>query len=232
MSKRVLVVSAHIGDEILGCGGTMLRHVQKGDPVSLVVLGEGWTSRTRSLQKGLEAVDLDAFEDQARAALQILSISDIQFHRLPDNRFDRLEQLDVVKIVEGYKTRLQPDIVYTNSVTDLGVDQRTTCLAVATAFRPLPGEAFSELRTFEVRSSTEWSASPARQSFQPNHFVDISETLAQKISALESLSTEARAWPHSRSASAVQHHALSRGASVGLEAAEAFSVLRSIRRMI
>lgn len=230
MAKRILAVSAHIGDEIMGCGGTLLRHVREGDAVRVVVLGEGWTSRTRSLQKGLEAIDLEAFEEQARAALGVLSIADVRFHRLPDNRFDQMPLLDIVKLVEEHKAQFRPDVVYTNTAADLGVDQRTTCRAVATAFRPQPGEPIHELLAFEVRSSTEWDGGLSGRCFQPNCFVDVSATLEAKLEALRTLRTERRPWPHSRSIEAVMHHARSRGASVGLEAAEAYVLLRSIRK--
>jgi|SRR5690242_12681337 len=230
MNRRVLAISAHIGDEIMGCGGTLLRHVQNGDAVRVVVLGEGWTSRIRSLQKGLEAVDLEAFEEQARTALAVLSIADVCFHRLPDNRFDQMPLLDIVKLVETQKAQFGPDTVYTNTSADLGVDQRITCQAVATAFRPLPGESTSEVLAFEVRSSSEWDGGLSGQSFQPNCFVDIGETLPTKLEALRALRTETRPWPHSRSIEAVMHHARSRGASVGLDAAEAYVMLRSISR--
>ncbi len=230
MSKRVLVVSAHIGDEILGCGGSLLRHARQGDNVRVVVLGEGWTSRTSSLEKGLEALDLDAFEGQGRGALNALSVFDVHFHRLPDNRFDQLALLDIVKLVEEHKRQFRPNSVYTNTAIDLGIDQQLTCQAVLTAFRPMPGESYSELLAFEVRSSTEWESGMFKQAFQPNRFADITDTLEAKIGALRALKTELRSWPHSRSAEAVVHHARSRGASVGLEAAEAFFVVRSINR--
>src|SRR5262245_32210340 len=123
LAKKVLAVSAHVGDEIMGCGGTLLKHVRAGDAVRVVVLGEGWTSRTRWLEKGLEAFDLDAFEDQARVAFAKLSIADVVFHRLPDNRFDQAPLLDIVKAVELEKASFAPDIVYTNTMADLGIDQ-------------------------------------------------------------------------------------------------------------
>lgn len=230
MPRNVLAISAHIGDEIMGCGGTLLRHMRAGDAVRVVVMGEGWTSRTRSLEKGLEAVDLDAFEEQARAALARLSITDVEFHRLPDNRFDQGPLLDIVKIIEKEKVQFNPDLVYTNTMVDLGIDQRMTSRAVATAFRPLPGERVSEILNFEVRSSTEWGYGLSGQHFVPNTFVDIAETLEAKLDALQALHTETRIWPHSRSIEAMVHHARGRGASVGLEAAEAYVLLRSVKR--
>jgi LmbE family N-acetylglucosaminyl deacetylase len=230
MARRILVVSAHIGDEMLGCGGALLRHRQGGDDVRAVILGEGWTSRTKSLEKGLEALDLEAFEAQARQALAGLSIKDMHFHRLPDNRFDQLDLLDVVKVIEAHKAEFSPHVVYTNTAADLGIDQRITAQAVMTAFRPLPGEIYREILAFEVRSSTEWT-SGRDHVFEPNCFVDITMTLEGKLAALRALGTELRPWPHSRSLEAVAAQAKSRGATVGVGAAEAFALMRSINRL-
>jgi LmbE family N-acetylglucosaminyl deacetylase len=63
----------------------------------------------------------------------------------------------------------------------------------------------------------------------PNWFEDITETLPQKLKALEAYATEMRDWPHTRSIKAVEHRARWRGATVGVEAAEAFMVARCIR---
>ena len=230
MPRKVLVVSAHIGDEILGCGGTLKRHADEGDCVRVVVLGEGWTSRTKSLAKGLEAVDLQAFEQQGRSALRMLSIDDVRFHRLPDNRFDKVGSMDLVNLVETHKAEFQPDCVYTNTAIDLGVDQRMTCEAVLGAFGRTATDCCNELYVFEVLSSSNWEGGMSGLCPEMNHFVDITVTMPAKIDALRALKTEMRPWPHSRSLENVIHQARVRGATVGCDAAEAFTVLRSTHR--
>lgn len=230
MTEKILVVGAHIGDEILGCGGSLARHIAGGARVRVLVLGEGWTSRTKSLEKGLEALDIDAFEAQGLEALSVLGVESVRFNRLPDNRFDQVPFLDVVKVVEEEKAAFQPTKVYTNSAFDLGLDQRMACRAVITAFRPQPGDNGADLLAFEVLSSTEWNCAPSGGQFEPNLFVDIDAVLRTKLAAFARLETETRPWPHARSSEAIEHHARSRGASVGLAAAEAFMLMRSVRR--
>ena len=100
--------------------------------------------------------------------------------------------------------------------------------SVITACRPTPGRPLRRLLSFEVASSTEWQPPGSGQSFQPNWFVDISAQWERKREALEAYSSEMRAWPHARSIDALEHLARWRGAQVGMESAEAFSLLRQL----
>jgi len=79
-----------------------------------------------------------------------------------------------------------------------------------------------------VASSTEWQPPGAAPVFQPNWFVDISPQWQRKREALEAYASEMRPWPHARSLKAVEHLARWRGAQVGVEAAEAFCLLRQL----
>ena len=229
--KNILVVCAHPGDEILGCGGTLALHAGRGDKVHVAVLGDGWTSRVKSPEKGLEVLDLDVLEKQGRAALTTLGIEEVEYFRFPDNRFDSVAMLDLVKVVERIKGHFMPDVVFTNSTHDLNIDQQKTCRAVVTAFRPQPGEKFTELYAFEALSSTEWNQADTPKNFNPNVFVNIEATLGMKLDAFRHLTSEVRPWPHARSLDSIEYHAKSRGASVGVGAAEAFMLLRAVRNI-
>ncbi|MBM3944634.1 MAG: PIG-L family deacetylase [SAR202 cluster bacterium] len=225
--QKILVISAHPGDEVLGCGGTLALHVEKGDQVRITTLGDGWTSRLKSLEKGREAIDLSVLEEQNRATLRVLGVSHVEFFRFPDNRFDTVPLLDIVKCVEKVKQDYRPDVVYTNSSTGLSVDQQLTCRAVLTAFRPMPHDNHATLYAYEVLASTDWNVQgSSQQSFAPNTFVNIEKTLSRKLDAFKVMDSEVRKWPHARSFESVKNLAKARGATVGFPAAEAFMLLR------
>jgi len=220
MSKSVLVVAAHPDDEVLGCGGTIARHVAEGDLVHVVFMADGVQSRRMD---GSEELQL---RNQARdEALKILGVSECNVLDFPDNRMDSLPLLDVVQALEPIIKQVQPSRVYTHHHGDLNVDHRVTHQAVMTACRPVPGSSVREILAFEVMSSTEW-ATPSVAPFVPNAFVDISDYLPKKLEALAAYDMEMRPAPHSRCVTNIEALARHRGNCVGVEVAEAFEVIR------
>jgi LmbE family N-acetylglucosaminyl deacetylase len=110
----------------------------------------------------------------------------------------------------------------THHAGDVNIDHQRVHQAVVTACRPQPGHPVRTLLFFEVPSSTEWQPPGSAPAFTPNWFVDISSTLDCKLNALDAYAEELRVWPHPRSLQAVEALARWRGATVGVEAAEAF----------
>ena len=142
---------------------------------------------------------------------------------------DSVDLLDVVKEVELFIEKLQPKVVVTHHAGDLNIDHQITHQAVITACRPLPGQTVKRILSFEVPSATEWQSSDYGRPFVPNWFEDISDALELKIKALKAYESEMRKWPHARSIKALEHLARWRGASMGVEAAEAFMLIRDIK---
>lgn len=221
----ILVIAAHPDDEVLGCGGAIARHALAGDSVRVVIMAEGVTSRTAPTA---QSEVLGQLKVAATKANQILGANELIMEGLPDNRIDSMDRLAVIQRVEAHIERWQPSIVYTHHVGDVNVDHQLVHHAVVTACRPQPLCCVERLLFFEVASSTEWQPPGSGVPFQPNWFVDITETLDAKLAALDAYRVEMREWPHPRSLRAVEHMARWRGASVGVTAAEAFSLGRQI----
>jgi len=228
-SKTVVaVIAAHPDDEILGCGGTIARHVQSGDKVFVMIMAEGVTSRDRSRDRGGRVEVLSALAESAQEANRIVGTTLLTLENYPDNRMDSLDRLDVIKLVEEFLKTHRPSIVYTHHAGDVNIDHRCIHEAVVTACRPMPGTEIATLLFFEVASSTEWQVPGSAPSFCPNWFVDVSEQLEKKLNALGAYSSEMRPWPHARSIEALEHLARWRGATIGVDAAEAFILGRHI----
>lgn len=229
MSKNILVIAAHPDDEVLGCGGTMAKHIQQGDTVNVVILAEGWTSRDLERSRDNRTSELSELARDARKANDILGIHTLDMESFPDNRMDSLARLDVVKVVEKYIEKYTPSVIYTHHGGDVNVDHRRIHDAVITSCRPIPdSHKVTTLLFFEVASSTEWQPPGSAPPFVPNWFVDITDELDMKISALREYKSEMRPWPHARSLKALDYLAKWRGANIGVEAAEAFVLGRHL----
>ena len=226
--SAVLVVAAHPDDEVLGCGGTIARHGDAGDQVQVLIVAEGATSRQQKRDRDEVAGNLSALAQAAQAAGAVLGASGVELLDLPDNRLDSLDRLDLIKRIEERIALHQPQVVYVHHAGDVNIDHRRLHEAVVTACRPTPGQLVRRLLSYEVASSTEWQPSGSAPAFQPNWFVDISAQWHRKRQALEAYAAEMRPWPHSRSLDALEHLARWRGAQVGVEAAEAFCLLRQL----
>jgi LmbE family N-acetylglucosaminyl deacetylase len=228
MDRSILVIAAHPDDEVLGCGATIAKHTKSGDSVHVVILAEGITGRDDERNREKRASELNALANNSNRANAILGVVSLTRLDFPDNRMDSLSLLDLVKTVEGFVEKYQPDMLYTHHVGDLNIDHKRTHEAVVTACRPRPLHSVRTILFFEVASSTEWQIPGSAPCFTPNWFVDVSDTLDLKLRALEEYETEMQSWPHARSVNAVEHLAGWRGATIGVEAAEAFILGRNL----
>jgi LmbE family N-acetylglucosaminyl deacetylase/RimJ/RimL family protein N-acetyltransferase len=223
----VLVIAAHPDDEILGCGGTMARLLAEGHDVKIAILGEGMTSRYRKREEADRSL-LCNLREHSRRAADVLGVKDLFLYDLPDNRFDTLPILDVVKIVEELVQKHAPHTIFTHGCADLNVDHSVTHRAVLTATRPIEGHCVRNLYVFEIPSSTDWSFHRMTPSFQPNTFFNVESTIDLKKRAMACYETEVQDFPHPRSLEGLEVVARRWGTVVGCRAAEAFELVRSV----
>ena len=220
----VLVLAAHPDDEVLGCGGTIARLRADGVVVQIAILGEGATSRFA------ERDDADdhfvaTLKNDARRAGGILGVDDVRLLGLPDNRFDTVPLLDIIKHIEAVISEVKPVTVFTQHGGDLNVDHQRLFQATLTACRPVQGNSVRALFAYEVASSTEWAFGAFEPRFTPDLFVDIGEHLETKIEAMQCYGNERRDPPHPRAPDSLRSQAARWGAGVGCSAAEAFQTV-------
>lgn len=227
--SNILIVVAHPDDEVLGCGGVIAMHANTGCDVFVLILGEGISSRY-SDRKSVRSEKFSDLKEQAKDAARILGVKKIFFSDFPDNSFDSLPILKIIKEIEKVKRLTRPGIIYTHHYGDLNIDHRITYRAVLTACRPLKDESVSEIYSFEVSSSTEWSGPNKENIFIPDRFVDISKTIDKKTEALRSYRYELRPYPHPRSIKGIRAVAAKRGLEAGLKFAESFETIRTVVR--
>jgi len=225
----ILVLAAHPDDEVLGCGGTIARLAEEGKEVHIAIFGEGITSRAELDKMAIEQ-GLQQLHSQAQQVANLLGARSCTLFDLPDNRFDSVPLLEIVHRIESLLTRLQPATLFTQSGADLNLDHVLLHRASLIATRPQTGQCVCDLFSYTVASSSEWAFGQFAPPYQPTLFVEIEPWLERKIEAMEQYESEARVFPHPRSPEALRAEAKRLGATAGLQAAEAFQLIRAIRR--
>lgn len=229
-NKKILVVVAHPDDELLGQGAAMHKLIHEFScKTRVVILGEGITSRADERKPENWQQELKIHRENIKSAQEAIGYHSVATYDFPDNRFDTVALLDIIKVVEKEKEGFMPDVIFTHHGGDVNVDHQRTFEAVITATRPMQNEMVKAIITFETPSGTEWRASTDPKHFLPNFFIEVDKTgLEAKIKGMESYEFEKRSYPHPRSPEALRVQAQRWGVAIGKQYAEAFSIVRMI----
>lgn len=229
-NKKIMIVVAHPDDELLGLGATMNKLINEyGVKTHVVILGEGITSRSDQRDPEEWKKELETHKKNIHSAKDMIGYHSVGIYDFPDNRFDTVALLDIVKVIEKEKNVFKPDVIFTHHGGDLNIDHQRTFEAVITATRPMEQENISTIIAFETPSGTEWRASTDPRHFVPNLFFGVSEkNITAKINGMEFYEFEKRKYPHPRSPEALKIQAQRWGIVVGKAYAEAFHLVRHI----
>jgi LmbE family N-acetylglucosaminyl deacetylase/ActR/RegA family two-component response regulator len=167
----VLAIGAHPDDVEHGCGGALLRHLDLGNRVVILVLSQGDHGSDGPLRAG-EA------ELAARLMGARLVLAD-----LPRNRID--EKGETVEVIQRVIEAFEPDVVYTHSPHDTESDHTHTFHATMGA----AGDV-STIYAYQATSST--------VEFRPETFVEITEYLPRKQELLSLFQTPEQSRPYLR----------------------------------
>ena len=213
---RVLVFAPHNDDEVLGVGGTIAKYAQQGHEVFVCEV-TAWLQNPESTEN---------LQRQARQAHEILGVKESRFLNLPVVHLKETATHIKNKLFCDTVNDIKPDIAFIPHTGDMHVDHLETALAAMVALRPLPNPQLRAIYTYETLSETEWNIPNAANAFLPNVWSDISETFDRKLEAMRCFSTQLHAFPHPRSLLAIESLARLRGSTVGVQYAEAFSLVR------
>ncbi len=217
---NVLVICAHMDDETLGVGGTIARHTDSGDIVTV------WIATKRAYNHQFDPKLVLEEKEAAMRAAQVLGYQDIRFLDLQDELLDE-RLLDIIIPLEQCVNEVTPSVVYTPHRGDSNQDHRAVFQASLIACRAISGHKVPRLLSYEVPSSTDQAPPFAEYAFQPNYYVNISDFLDRKTEALKAYARELREFPHPRSIKGIEVLAQKRGMEIGFAAAEAFAVIRA-----
>lgn len=226
-NKRILIIASHPDDEVLGCFGTVAKLIQKGYEAYTLILSGGKASRASDDDIILNT-EKENLKKEMLLANNVIGIQDIFHFDFPDNAFDSVPLLEIIKIIEKIKKEIQPSIVFTHHVGDMNIDHQITHKATLTATRPIVGESVKSVYAMEIPSSTEYNAYSPQTVFIPNVFFDISTTIDLKIEAMSKYVSELKDASHPRSLEYIRALAQVNGVKTGMLYCENFMLVRGL----
>ena len=214
---KILVIAPHPDDEVLGCGGAIALHTRKQDESFLCIMTKAYTPDWSESFIANRVIEVSN-------ANKALGIKKTFFLDFPTVKLDTVSQKELNDSLSKVISIVEPGIVYIPHKGDLNRDHRLVFEASLVAVRPTNSFRIKKILSYETLSETDWGM--PLETFVPNVYVDISDTIGIKIEAMKAYPSEIRPYPSSRSLELIEVLARKRGSEAGMRFAEAFSLIR------
>ncbi len=222
--SRILVIVSHPDDEILGCGGSIIK-LAKSSLIKIL-----FTCKTHDKRNNTKYSDNNQKRQIiAKNVAKYLKIKKPIFLDYPGLKMNRNDITKMAKSIYDQILKFKPDIIFSHCIDDNHHDHRVTAEAVFIATRPSPKIQFiKKIFSMEIPSASEKLFS-RKKSFKPNYFIDIKTTYKKKLKILNKFyKKELLPYPNSRSLKSIKNLTEYRGNLVNLKFAEAFEINRII----
>ncbi len=220
---KVIVISVHPDDETLGCGGTLLKHSAQGNDLFWLIATKANEPQWSAQEIARKAAEVDKVA-KAYGMEQVFRLG------FPAARLDTVPRVDLIERIREVVSKVKPETVYLVHGGDVHTDHRIVFDASMSVLKPfyMAGLGIRKVLCYETLSSTDAAAPQVEKAFVPNVFCDITPHIDRKIEIVALYETEAHPDPMPRGPSAIRALARYRGATIGVEYAEAFMLVREL----
>lgn len=212
--EKVVVVAVHPDDETIGCGGTIIKHLNRGDEVHCILVTKG-----NAEQK--------VIWDKVKDAYHFTSVTELDFPEL-DLMDKSLNEL--IPPLSKAISAIQPQTIIIPNRSDAHSDHKAIFNAVASCTKAFRYPFIEKVLMMEVISETDFALPLPEGQFIANYFVDITKEYAKKEEILKIYESELLPYPQTRNLSTMQALNRYRGSQINAEYAEAFMNLKTIVR--
>lgn len=220
--KKVIVISAHPDDEVIGAGGTILKHKKKGDEIY-------WLITTNVFEnQGFSKERVESRKEEIRIVAEKLGVKKTFILDYPTMSLSSKSLIEMVPKVSKVFLEVKPEVIYCLNRSDAHSDHRITFDAVMACTKSFRYPYVKQVLMYECISETEFAPNLPEKVFMPNYYVDISNFLIEKLEIMKIYESEIGKHPFPRSLRNLEALAVFRGASVGVEYAEAFQLVKFI----
>jgi LmbE family N-acetylglucosaminyl deacetylase len=220
--EKVIVISAHPDDEILGAGGTLLKHKKAGDILAWIII----TGISEEFGFSKERVNSRKIEIERVA--EMVGFSAVYQLNYSTMSLNSETVNEMIPKISSIFTEFQPEVIYVMNRSDAHSDHRFTFDAVVACTKSFRYPYIKKVLMYECISETEFAPQLPEKIFVPNYFVDITEFFARKLEIMQVYQSELGEHPFPRSNRNIEALATYRGASSGVVYAESFQIVKII----
>lgn len=219
---RVLIIAPHPDDEIIGVGGTIAKRAKAGDEVyvCIVTKGESPLFNPDFIEQGRR---------ECREADAKLGVKETIFLDFPAVMLETIPRYELNGKVAEVVQNIKPEEVYIPHRGDMQIDHQMVVDAAMVAVRPRGDDYPKRVYAYETLSETGWNIPNVTNEFIPTVYENITDTYDVKMEAMSVFKSQLAPFPAARSVGAIEALAKFRGATVSVEVAEAFSLVREVK---
>lgn len=223
-NKKILIISPHPDDEIIGCGGLIAKCKELQSKVKVVYM---CTGESRQLVSGSTNSNsrINEIEDVSK-------YGNFQYQIIFENKYfvelDSIPQKKIVDPIEDIIEEFKPNIVLLPHGDSYNQDHRATFTACITALRPTPHDVRHFVETILIfEEPYAWTV---KDIFKPNVYLDLDGVENEKIKLMALHKSQDRPFPFARSGENLMARLKIRGSEAGLKYAEAYVLLRGFMK--
>ena len=221
---NILIVSAHPDDEAIGAGGTILKHKANGDKLFWLITTHMATT------VGYTEKQIKQREKEVAQVAKQLGIEKVFHLQTPTMTLSDEVLNNQVTVIGKIISEVKPETIYLPNRSDAHTDHQLTFQMVISNTKSFRHPYLKKVLMYECISETEFAPALLERVFMPNYFVDISKHFKAKLKVLSIYESEMGKHPFPRSEKNVEALAIHRGATAGVEYAEAFQIVKIIEK--
>lgn len=219
MNKKVLILSPHADDEILGCGGFISKYSKLKYFINVLIL----TNANKGAPDIFSSKEIIKIRKEAEIANNLIGTKKLFFENLPGLDLKSIPPYKISNIINDYITTINPEIVLIPSSNDINDDHKIIFKCAKVALRPNKKRNLRKILSYEVLSETEWNEN--EESFNPNYFINLKKNdLINKVKAFLKYKSQVKKYPHPRSKDGIINLSKVRGSQAYMDYAEAYKV--------
>ena len=217
--KKILILSPHADDEILGCGGFISKYSKKKYHINVLIL----TNANKGAPEIYSDKEIKKIRNEAKQANNLIGTKKLFFENLPGLNLSSYPIYKISNIIDKYIRDINPEIVLIPSSNDIHDDHKIIFKAAKVSMRFNKKNNLKKILSYEVLSETEWNEN--EKVFSPNYFVSLNKSdINNKVKAFLKYKSQVKKFPHPRSKEAIINLSKVRGSNVFMSYAEAFKI--------